>query len=157
MLRDTEVLAVGTTGLIPCSLNGVSAMLGMGSLLELQQWSCEPEEKRPGLFPQLFFERLRAQSHDLSSGPSVKRAKMCWKKRELSADGFVVWCSASPQITDAGSPTVKLERTLMQHVCCRETLVYREQSYRVANASVCLLVLKASSCLKWWVLLGKKK
>lgn len=70
------------------------------------------------------------------------------RREQLSADGFVVWCSASPQITDAGSLTVKLERTLMQHVCCRETLVYREQSYRVANTSVCLLVLKVSSCLK---------
>lgn len=68
-----------------------------------------------------------------------------------------MWCSASPQITDAGSLTVKLERTLMQHVCCRETLVYREQSYRVANASVCLLILKVSSCLKWRVLLERKK
>lgn len=54
MLCDTEVLAVGTMGLIPCSLNEVLAMLGMGSLLELHQWSCEPEEKRPWLLPQLF-------------------------------------------------------------------------------------------------------
>lgn len=52
---DTEVLAVGTMGLIPCSLNRVSAMLGMGSLLELHQWSWELEEMRPWLLPQLFF------------------------------------------------------------------------------------------------------
>lgn len=51
VLCDIEVLAVGTMGLP----NRVSAILGTGSLPELHQWSCEPEEKRPWLLPQLFF------------------------------------------------------------------------------------------------------
>lgn len=103
------------------------------------------------------FEHLRAPSHDLSSGCSVKRAKMCWKQRAAFGGWFccVVQCKSSDHRCRV--MTVKLERILMQHICCRETLVYREQSYRVANASVCLLVLKGSSYLKWWVLLGKKK
>lgn len=100
------------------------------------------------------WERIRTICHRALQS---KGQRCVGRREQLSADGFVMRCSASPQITDAGSLTFKLERPLMQHICCRETLVYREQSYRVANVSVCLLVLKVSSCLKWWVVLGKKK
>lgn len=68
------------------------------------------------------------RSHTICRWVLQSKGQRCVGRREqLSADGFVVWCSASPQIIDAGSLPVKLERSLMRHVCCRGTLMYRER------------------------------
>lgn len=61
-------------------------------------------------------------------------------------DDFVVQCSASPQITDAGSLLVKLQRSVMRHVCCRETPMYWERVLPGGN-HLCLLTFFKSNFL----------
>lgn len=88
VLCDTEVLAVGTMGLIPCSLNEVLAMLGMGSLLELHQWSCETLAVATA-FPLNALERSRTICHQALQS----KGQRCVGRRE-SFRRMVLLCGA---------------------------------------------------------------
>lgn len=87
-----------TTGIIPHSLHGHSASrhhpTAVGCTTAV---GVSPGKTDHGYCCSSSFENLRAQSHHLSLGSPVKRAKLCWRKRAAFGRRFcgVVQCKSS--------------------------------------------------------------
>lgn len=107
---------------------------------------CEPWEESPELTLQLFCWKPERDGWWFASGSPVKGQRSVGRRVQLLADSSVVWCSTSHQITDRGLPPPKPERSLMQYVCCRAALMYRER-FLLGGKHFCLLACSESCFL----------